>query len=89
MDFTTTIASIFNVLAQATNEGGVMNWLTEKYVAGGIFMHPILASLIIGLAFSFERLYTLTKARTNTKKFIIDVKKSLTSGGVEAAKRVC
>jgi biopolymer transport protein ExbB len=89
MDFTTTIASIFNILAQATNDGGVMNYLTEKYTAGGIFMHPILASLIIGLAFSFERLYTLTKARTNTKKFIVDVKKALTSGGVEAAKKVC
>jgi biopolymer transport protein ExbB len=89
MDFTTTIASIFNILAQATNDGGVLNYLTEKYTAGGIFMHPILASLIIGLAFSFERLYTLTKARTNTKKFIVDVKKALTSGGVEAAKKVC
>jgi biopolymer transport protein ExbB len=89
MDFTTTIASIFNILAQATNDGGVLNWLTEKYTAGGIFMHPILASLIIGLAFSFERLYTLTKARTNTKKFIVDVKRALTSGGVEAAKKVC
>ena len=89
MDFTTTIASIFNILAQATNEGGVLNWLTEKYTAGGIFMHPILASLIIGLAFSFERLWTLTKAKTNTKKFIVDVKRALTSGGVEAAKKVC
>jgi biopolymer transport protein ExbB len=89
MDFTTTIASIFNILAQATNEGGVLNWLTEKYTAGGGFMHPILASLIIGLAFSFERLWTLTKARTNTKKFIVDVKRALTSGGVEAAKKVC
>ena len=89
MDFTITLASIFNVLAQATNEGGVLNWLTEKYAAGGGFMHPILASLIIGLAFSFERLWTLTKARTNTKKFILDVKKALTNGGVEAAKKVC
>ncbi len=89
MDFTTTIASIFNILAQATNEGGVLNWLTEKYTAGGGFMHPILASLIIGLAFSFERLWTLTKARTNTKKFIVDVKRALTSGGVDAAKKVC
>ena len=89
MDFTTTIASIFNILAQATNDGGVLNWLTEKYTAGGGFMHPILASLIIGLAFSFERLWTLTKARTNTKKFIVDVKRALTSGGVEAAKKVC
>ena len=89
MDFTTTIASIFNILAQASNDSGVLNWLTEKYTAGGIFMHPILASLIIGLAFSFERLWTLTKARTNTKKFIVDVKKALNSGGVEAAKKVC
>lgn len=89
MDFTMTIASIFNVLAQATNEGGILNWLTEKYAAGGGFMHPILASLIIGLAFSFERLWTLTKARTNTKKFILEVKKALTNGGVEAAKKVC
>lgn len=89
MDFTTTIASIFNIIAQTTNDSGVLNWLTEKYTAGGIFMHPILASLIIGLAFSFERLWTLTKARTNTKKFIVDVKKALNSGGVEAAKKVC
>jgi biopolymer transport protein ExbB len=89
MDFTTTIASIFNILAQATNEGGVLNYLTEKYTAGGIFMHPILVSLIIGLAFSFERLYTLSRARTNTKKFIVDVKKALTSGGVDAAKKIC
>ena len=79
MDFTTTVASIFNVIAQATNDGGVLNYLTEKYTAGGIFMHPILASLIIGLAFSFERLWTLTKARTNTKKFIVDVKKRIPS----------
>ncbi len=89
MDFTTTIASIFNILAQATNDSGVLNYLSEKYTAGGYFMHPILASLIIGLAFSFERLWTLTKARTNTKKFIVDVKKALNSGGVEAAKKVC
>jgi len=89
MDFISTIASIFNVIAQATNEGGVMNWLTEKYNAGGGFMHPILASLIIGLGFSFERLWTLTRAKTNTKKFIVDVKKALQNGGVDAAKKVC
>jgi biopolymer transport protein ExbB len=89
MDFISIIASIFNVIAQAANDGGALNWLAEKYNAGGGFMHPILASLIIGLGFSFERLYTLTKARTNTKKFIVEVKKALTNGGVEAAKKVC
>ena len=89
MDFITTIASIFNILAQTTNDSGVMNWLTEKYIAGGIFMHPILASFIIGLGFCFERVYTLTKAHTNTKKFIVDIKRALNSGGVEAAKKIC
>jgi biopolymer transport protein ExbB len=89
MDFITTIASIFNIIAQATNDSGVMNWLTEKYIAGGIFMHPILASFIIGLGFCFERVYTLTKAHTNTKKFIVDIKKALNTGGVEAAKKIC
>lgn len=89
MDFISTIASIFNILAQATNDSGMLNWLTDKYSAGGIFMHPILASLIIGLAFCFERLYTLTRARTNTKQFIINIKKALKSGGVEDAKRIC
>lgn len=52
-------------------------------------MHPILASLIIGLGFSFERLWTLTRAKTNTKRFILDVKKALNNGGIEAAKKVC
>jgi biopolymer transport protein ExbB len=89
MDFITTIASVLNVIAQTTKDTGVLNWLSEKYVAGGIFMHPILFSLVVGLGFCFERLWTLTKARTNTKKFIVDVKKALNSGGVEAAKKVC
>jgi biopolymer transport protein ExbB len=89
MELITTIASALNVIAQTAQNGGALNWLSEKYVAGGIFMHPILASLIIGLGFCFERLWTLTKARTNTKKFIVDVKRALTNGGVEAAKKVC
>jgi biopolymer transport protein ExbB len=89
MDFITTIASLFNVIAQATQNSGVMNWLTTKYVAGGIFMHPILFSLIVGLGFCFERLWTLTRSKTNTKKFIIDVKRALDDGGIEQAKEVC
>jgi biopolymer transport protein ExbB len=89
MDLTGTIASIYNVIAQAANGGGALNYLTEKFEAGGGFMWPILACLVLGLAFSFERLWTLTKARTNTKQFIVKVKKALDEGGVEAAKKVC
>ena len=71
MDLTGVIAVFFNTIAQATNDGGVLNWLGTKYEAGGLFMHPILGCLIVGLAFCFERLWTLTRSTTNTKQFIL------------------
>ena len=61
----------------------------NKFVAGGIFMQPILVCLVLGLAFCIERLWTLSRARVNTKRFIVKVKKALNEGGVEAAKDVC
>jgi len=88
MDFTGVLSTIFNVMAQAQDQGA-LNWLAEKYEAGGLFMHPILACLVLGLAFSFERLWTLTRARVNTKEFIVKVRRALNEGGVEAAKEVC
>ncbi len=82
--------STLNLIAQATSQNqGALNWLTEKYNAGGLFMHPILGCLIVGLALCFERLWTLSRARINTKDFIIQVKKALESGGVDAAMDVC
>lgn len=89
MDIFANISSIFNVVAQAANQGGALNWLVEKFNAGGGFMWPILASLIIGLAFSIERFWSLSRARVNTKDFILKIKKALDEGGVEAAKKVC
>jgi len=86
----TFMLSALNLIAQATNQNeGALNWLTQKYADGGIFMHPILGCLILGLALCFERLWTLSRARINTKDFIIKVKKALESGGVEAAMEVC
>ena len=89
MEFTGIFSSTLNLIAQATNEPSTLNWLAEKYEAGGIFMHPILACLVIGLAFVIERMWTLSRARVNTKQFIIKVRKALEEGGVEAAKDVC
>lgn len=89
MDFSDVISISFNTIAQATNDSGVLNWLSTKYIAGGFFMHPILGCLILGLAFCFERLWTLTRSTTNTKKFILQVKRALDDGGVEQAKEVC
>ena len=82
-------SSITAVIAQATNGASPLNWLAEKYAAGGFFMHPILGCLVLGLAFSFERFWTLSRARVNTKDFIIKVTKALENGGVEEAKELC
>ncbi len=89
MDFTGVYASLYNVIAQATNDGGALNWLATKFEAGGGFMYPILASLALGLAFCFERLWTLSRSKTKTKKFIVNVKRALDDGGIEGAKELC
>ncbi|HRI46732.1 MAG: MotA/TolQ/ExbB proton channel family protein [Ignavibacteriaceae bacterium] len=89
MEITGLLATATNLIAQAQQDAGMLNWLVEKYEAGGAFMHPILASLVIGLAFCIERFWTLTRARVNTKDFVVKVKKALDEGGVEAGKEVC
>ncbi len=76
------------ILAQA-EDTGVLTMLQEKFVQGGGFMWPILGCLVLGLGFSFERLWTLSRASMNTKKFILNVKDALSKGGVEEAMKVC
>jgi biopolymer transport protein ExbB len=65
-----------------------MNFL-ELYNQGGGFMHPILALLILGLAISLERLWTLSRASVNTRKFLSKIKQALAEGGIPAALEVC
>jgi len=89
MELLAVISSITSVIAQATNNQSALNWLADKYAAGGIFMHPILACLVLGLAFVIERFWTLSRARVNTKQFIIKVTQTLNEGGIDAAKEVC
>ncbi|MBU1098773.1 MAG: MotA/TolQ/ExbB proton channel family protein [Bacteroidetes bacterium] len=88
MELSEVLGFMSYMFAQA-EDAGVITYLQEKFVAGGGFMYPILACLIIGLAFSFERFWTLTRASMNTKKFIITVKDALTKGGVDEAIKVC
>jgi len=63
--------------------------MVEMFNNGGAFMWPILALLVFGLAISLERLWTLTKASINTRKFLAKIKSALEEGGTEAAKEVC
>lgn len=75
--------------APPLEEQGVMNLLVQKFIEGGFFMWPILLCMIAGLAFSFERVWTLSKATVNVRKFIVDVKRALDEGGVDKAIQVC
>jgi biopolymer transport protein ExbB len=78
--------------AAATAEEGksLHSQLKQKFIEGGpTFMSFVLISLILGLAFSIERVLYLNLATSNTKKLLANVEEALENGGVEAAKDVC
>jgi biopolymer transport protein ExbB len=63
--------------------------LKEKFIEGDVrFMTPVLICLILGLAFSIERIITLNLATTNTKKLLAQIEDALSKGGVNAALEV-
>ncbi|MCD6335577.1 MAG: MotA/TolQ/ExbB proton channel family protein [Candidatus Latescibacteria bacterium] len=63
--------------------------MVELFNKGGPFMWPLLAALVIGIAFILERLWTLTRASINAKQFFVQVDEALRGGGVEAAAKIC
>lgn len=63
--------------------------LFQLYQDGGGFMHPILALLILGLAISLERFWTLTRAGVNPRKFLAKIRGAIDEGGVDAAMEAC
>ncbi len=63
--------------------------LGQLYIKGGVFMHPLLLCALIGLVLSIERAWTLSRARSNTKKLMIDVVRALREEGPDAALAVC
>jgi biopolymer transport protein ExbB len=69
--------------------GGVRTAMVDWFVKGGIFMWPLLACSIIGVALILERWYTLSRARINTRKFIDRLLSSLRDQGVDGAIEVC
>ena len=63
--------------------------MLELFLRGGPFMYPILLLLIIGLAFALERLWTLSRASINTRKFLQEINRAFTEGGSDKAMEVC
>jgi biopolymer transport protein ExbB len=63
--------------------------MIDYFVRGGFFMWPILIFFIFGLAVSIERIWSLTRASINTKKFLAKIQTALREGGVDSAKEIC
>jgi biopolymer transport protein ExbB len=63
--------------------------LGDLYARGGFFMHPLLLCSIVGLVFIIERLWTLSRARTNVGFLMGRTVKALREKGVQAALEEC
>ncbi len=63
--------------------------MVEMYHNGGPFMLPILILLILGVALSLWKLWTLLRASVNTRKFLVKIKSSLQEGGIQLATDTC
>lgn len=63
--------------------------MVELFIKGGRFMWPLLICAIIGVAFIFERLWTLSRATINTRRFLEKTNLALKESGVTAAADVC
>ncbi len=61
----------------------------QNYMKGGFFMHFLLLASIIGLVFIIERLWTLSRARTNVRSLMGRVVKALRENGVQGALEEC
>jgi biopolymer transport protein ExbB len=61
----------------------------ELFIKGGNFMWWLLTVALVGLIFLIERLWTLNRARVNTRRLIGTIITTLRSDGVQAAAEEC
>ena len=74
----------------AAAEGRVphQSGMIELYWTGGVFMHPILFCSVVGLGLIIERAWFFTRARTDTRRVMGEVLRSLQDQGLESAQRM-
>jgi biopolymer transport protein ExbB len=63
--------------------------LGQLYIKGGICMHPLLLCAILGLVLIVERMWTLSRARVNTRRLMVEVTQTLRTEGPDAALQLC
>lgn len=61
----------------------------ELFVKGGTFMWWLLTVALVGFIFIIERLWTLSRARVNTRRLIGTIITTLRNDGVQAASEEC
>jgi biopolymer transport protein ExbB len=65
------------------------SYIGQMYGKGGICMHPLLACALLGLVLIIERMWTLWRARIDTRDLMIELIRALRQEGPRAALRVC
>lgn len=88
------VASQVELMAEKKKLGTVVynlkhSGIGKQYVAGGIFMHPLLICSIVAIVFLIERAVTLARARINVRRLMNDVLVTMRAEGVEGAMKVC
>ena len=63
--------------------------MVELFSKGGSFMYPLLFLFVVGVAIILERIWTLTRASVDTKRFFFRLQTALEEDGPEGAARVC
>lgn len=81
--------TVTEAAAETTEDVGAFQTLKEKFIEGDwIWMTPVLACMIFGLAFCIERIITLNIASANTDTLMSKIDDKLASGDIEGAKEV-
>jgi biopolymer transport protein ExbB len=63
--------------------------LKDLFIAGGIFMYPLLLSLLIGIAVTVERFITYGKAKVNVSSFLEQIGGYIRKGDLKGAEDLC
>ena len=63
--------------------------MVQYFIDGGAFMWPILFALLFGLAFAFERAYSLVLSSIDSSKLFEDVSSAMQGGKVQQAVDLC
>ena len=69
---------------------GLHQQLKTKFIDGSpAFMSLVALALVLGLAFSIERIIYLTLSEVDTRKLLADIDRRIADGDVEGAKQLC